>query len=413
MSRKHTKKIRLLSLVAALEVTAIVGLIAWAVAFRADQPSSTQTSTSQQKAAEPTNKPITLKTVPVVEGLTAPTVIATTPDSKDKRLFVGEQAGVIRVVNAQGQLEAKPFLDISSKVKNEGEMGLLGIDFHPKYAQNGYLYVYYINKQMQSILARFQLDKATGLANPNSEKVLLTLQQPYSNHNGGQVAFGPDGYLYFGLGDGGSAGDPSDYGQSKATWFGKILRLDVDHGDPYSVPASNPFTKEAGAKPEIWAWGLRNPWRFSFDRTTHDLYIADVGQGLYEEIDLQKANSKGGENYGWRCYEGLHEFNTTGCQKAETYTKPIIEYDHSNGRCSITGGYVYRGTRWPTLVGKYFYGDYCSGEVFYAQEVAGAWKATVAATDDGKITTFGQDSAGELYLTDHKGRLLRLEPKTP
>jgi glucose/arabinose dehydrogenase len=362
-------------------------------------------STRQQAPAA-----IQVKPTAFAQGLQKPTAIAATGDTADRRLFVTEQDGTVQVVDEQGKLGTQPFLDIRSKVLVDSEMGLLGMAFHPKYQENGYFYVYYINKSKQSVLARFKLDATTGRADAKSEKVILTLQQSYTNHKGGQVAFGPDGFLYLGLGDGGSGGDPDDNGQDKNTWFGKVLRLDIDKGDPYSIPASNPFATTKDAKPEVWAWGLRNPWRFSFDRTTHDLYIGDVGQSKYEEIDFQKASSKGGENYGWRCYEGQHVFNTDGCMPAEGYVQPIVEYAHEAGRCSVTGGYVYRGSLQSKLVGTYFYGDLCTGEIFAASQQTGAWKTTLAGTSPASITTFGEDNSGELYFADAKaGAIYRLE----
>jgi glucose/arabinose dehydrogenase len=315
-------------------------------------------------------------------------------------LFVLEQAGRVRVVT-DGKAGSKPFLDITTQVFPGGEMGLLGLAFHPAYQQNGYFYVNYIDKNQQTTIARF---KAHGnVADPTSEKILFTLKQPYANHNGGGLAFGPDGYLYASLGDGGSAGDPENRAQNKANFFGKILRLDVDKGDLYEVPSNNPFIHEADAKPEIWAYGLRNPWRISFDKKTGDLYIADVGQGDFEEVNIQRAGSKGGENYGWRCYEGRHSFKLGGCDNGpSSYAAPSMEYTHDDGRCSITGGYVYRGTKYPAFDSKYFYGDYCNGQLFYATPQNGKWQQTQALKTPYTISTFGQGSDGELYFADYK-----------
>jgi glucose/arabinose dehydrogenase len=254
---------------------------------------------------------------------------------------------------------------------------------------------------MQTVVSRFTYSQSANTIATSSEKVLLTLQHIYGNHKGGQIAFGPDGYLYIAIGDGGSANDPHNNGQNKQVWFGKLLRIDVDRGDPYQIPATNPFANDPDTKVkrEIWAFGLRNPWRFGFDRQTGDLYIADVGQGVYEEIDFQAAASKGGENYGWRCREGLHDFNMTACKDASQYAPPVIEYSHEDGRCSVTGGAVYRGALEPALQGKYFYADYCSGEIFYTQQST-TWTTTVAATTQHRISTFGEDTAGEIYYTD-------------
>jgi glucose/arabinose dehydrogenase len=341
-----------------------------------------------------------IKSVVFAEGLEAPTNIESSGIPGDKRLFVTEQKGRIRSIDANGKLAAQPVLDISSKVQYQGEMGLLGLAFHPKFKDNHMLFVYYVNQQQQSVLARFETNADATEVKSGSEKILLTVDQPYGNHKGGQLAFGPDGYLYFGLGDGGSAGDPQNYAQNKNTLLGKIIRLDVSKENAYSVPATNPFKTDPTAKPEIWAWGLRNPWRFSFDPKTGDLYIADVGQNKYEEVHVQSAGSKGGENYGWRCLEGTHAFNMEGCQSAEQYVAPAFEYSHDQGRCSITGGFVYRGASEEALVGKYFYGDFCSGEVFYAEKVNGTWKQTLATETGHKISTFGPGKNNELYYAD-------------
>jgi glucose/arabinose dehydrogenase len=396
---------RWLMVIAALEVLAIIGLLIWVIAIRKDAvPQVSKPTVMQQVIPEPTK---TYQT-PKVElklfasGLNTPTDIAAPVDTSETQLFVTERPGTIRIVNSNGSLDGKPFLDITTKVQDDkGEKGLLGIAFHPKYHDNGFFFVNYVDKSDNSTIARYHVSKQTGLADPASEKILLKLKKPYGNHNGGSLEFGPDGYLYAGTGDGGAAGDPQNRAQNKTgSLFGKILRLDVDHGDPYSVPASNPF-ENGGKKSEVWAYGLRNPWRLGFDRKTGDLYIADVGQGDYEEINVQPAASKGGENYGWRCYEGLHEYNKEGCQSADNYIKPIVEFDHAEGRCSVTGGYVYRGLTFPALTGKYFFGDYCGGQVYYAEQIDNAWRTTVAnVTNDYAISTFGEDSAGELYLAD-------------
>jgi len=399
-----------LVVVVVVELLAFGGLIAGAV-VRSHRPVVAPITQGPSRAAtiQPALPAPKVTAAPFAQNVDNVTALTSTHSPADKRLFAVQQPGVVKIISEQGQVDPTPFLDISSKLMYGGEMGLLGLDFHPKYSQNGFFYVYYINKQKQSVLARYQLDTATGRADPKSEKVLLTLQQTFDNHKGGEVQFGPDGFLYVGFGDGGSGGDPNNQAQNKALWFGKILRLDVDRGDPYSVPPSNPYAKEAGSKPEIWAYGLRNPWRFSFDRLTHNLYIADVGQDNYEEVDVQSAASKGGENYGWRCYEGFHAFNTTGCKSADSYVKPLVEYNHANNRCSITGGYVYRGSREPALAGKYFYADYCSDEVFYAAQQDGAWTQTLATTV-ANPTTFGEDSAGELYIVSQKtSEIFRLQ----
>jgi glucose/arabinose dehydrogenase len=239
---------------------------------------------------------------------------------------------------------------------------------------------------------------------------MLSFKQPYGNHNGGDLTFGPDGYLYVALGDGGQAGDPDDRAQNKNSFLGKILRIDVNTDQPYVVPDTNPFVGQANVKPEIWAYGLRNPWRISFDSQTGDLYIADVGQASLEEVDFQPASSKGGENYGWRCYEGTQEYNIEGCAAAANYVTPVVEYGHEDGRCSITGGYVYRGKAQPALQGKYFYGDFCGEQLFYASRSHGKWSQTLALQTTFAISAFGQASDGELYFADYNtGNIYKIE----
>ncbi|HEV7454915.1 MAG TPA: PQQ-dependent sugar dehydrogenase, partial [Candidatus Saccharimonadales bacterium] len=388
-----------------VEAAVVAGLITWSFVH----PHKTTPATSF--GPPPINRSYKtphITPVSYAKGLATPTSIAATGALDDARIFVTERAGTIRAVSNKGVVSS-PQLDITNKVLNSGEMGLLGLAFHPKYPDNHYFYVYYINTAKQSVVARYTMDPATNVANPASEKILLTLQQSYPNHKGGQLQFGADGYLYIAIGDGGSAGDPGNHGQDLTNWFGKILRIDVDHGDPYSVPATNPFVHTAAAKPEIWAYGLRNPWRFSFDSKTKDLYIADVGQDKYEELDVQSAGSKGGENYGWRCYEGLHEFNAAGCKAAGQYVKPVLEYTHDNKRCSITGGYVYRGSAEPSLAGKYFYADYCSGDIMYTSKQGGQWQQPVVTASGNSISTFGQDTAGELFYADgNSGEIFRI-----
>ena len=394
---------RLLWIVIGVETLSIIALLGWATTHpRKAAAPAPATSTSQQTTTPGTTLHTpALAPVVLAQGLSAPTTITSTGVKGDTRLFVTEQAGHVRIVDSKGALSA-PILDISSSVQNQGEMGLLGLAFHPKFASNHYIYVYYINKTRQTVVARYELDPTTSMAKPASVKVLLTLQQVYTNHKGGQLQFGPDGYLYIGIGDGGSGGDPDKHGQDLHTWFGKILRIDVDRGDPYSIPTSNPYARstDKNIKPEIWASGLRNPWRFSFDRQTGDLFIADVGQNTYEEINLQPKNSRGGENYGWRCFEASYTYNSDDCGAANQYTSPIVEYAHADKRCSITGGYVYRGTQEPALVGVYMYADYCSGEIFYATKQPNTWQSVVGAKTTTSISTFGEDVNGEVYFAD-------------
>ncbi len=322
-------------------------------------------------------------------------------------LYILQQSGQIRIAR-QGQLLETPFLEISDRTSGAtrpgyyGERGLLGLAFHPLYSQNGFLYVNYTDREGNTVIARFQRSSANpDLADPGSELRLLQVTQPFPNHNGGMLAFGPDGYLYIGLGDGGSGGDPQDNGQSTNTLLGKILRIDVNQGELYAVPADNPYTAGGGLS-EIWALGLRNPWRFSFDRLTGDLFIADVGQNQWEEINFLPAGSSGGANLGWRYRESLHEFQ--GQPPAGlSLLDPVAEYGHGPG-CSVTGGVVARSANLPAWEGVYLYGDYCSGQVWgLLQSPDGAWQNQLLFETGMNITSFGSDDAGEVYLLDYSG----------
>jgi glucose/arabinose dehydrogenase len=324
----------------------------------------------------------------------------------DSRLFVIQQRGTIVIWNGTRILPA-PFLDIRSLVSCCGERGLLGLAFHPQYRQNGLFFVYYTATSGDITIARYRVSSDPDRADAASGSVILTVaHRQFSNHNGGQLQFGPDGYLYAGTGDGGSGGDPSNNAQSTTTLLGKILRIDVN-APPYAVPSSNPFRNE------IWAYGLRNPWRFSFDRATGDLWIGDVGQNQYEEIDLQRATSIGGENYGWRRMEGLHCFNpSTGCADS-SLVPPVLEYSHADGSCSVTGGYRYRGA-FARMKGAYFYGDYCTGVIWGATENANrTWNATKLLTTTFRITSFGEDVNGELYVVDQNGAIYQIIDPLP
>jgi glucose/arabinose dehydrogenase len=340
----------------------------------------------------------------ITGGLASPLGIVSAGDS---RLFIVQQRGTIVIWDGTRILPT-PFLDIGGLVSSSGnERGLLGLAFHPQYASNGLFFVYYTAAGSGDVtIARYSvLASNRDRADVASGAVLLTISHSeFANHNGGQLQFGPDGYLYAGVGDGGSAGDPHNHGQDLGQLLGKILRIDVDH-PPYAIPPTNPFASHPGARGEIWAYGLRNPWRFSFDRDTADLWIADVGQDKYEEVDLQPATSGGGEDYGWRLMEGMHCFNpSTNCPTAGL-TLPILEYTHGFG-CSITGGYRYRGARFPRLRGSYFYGDYCSGRIWGAAQANGAWTSRVMLSTSLAISTFGEDANGELYLADIDGGVL-------
>jgi glucose/arabinose dehydrogenase len=338
----------------------------------------------------------------VATGLQSPTAIVNAGDGSG-RLFVLEQPGRIRVV-ADGRLLSEPFLDLTGRISAGGERGLLGLAFHPDYGENGTFFIDYTDPDGHTVVARYLVSAADpNRADPASASEVLRVEQPFANHNGGQLGFGPDGYLYVSLGDGGSAGDPQDNGQNLGTLLGTILRLDVDGASPYAVPADNPFVDREGALPEIWAYGLRNPWRFSFDRDTGDLWIADVGQHVWEEINFQPADSAGGENYGWRIMEGAHCFLPgEGCDR-EGLTLPVLEYDHDQG-CSVTGGYRYRGSELPGLTGVYTFADYCSGVVWGAREGEdGGWSSAEVLSSGMSVSAFGEDEAGELYLADHGG----------
>lgn len=333
----------------------------------------------------------------------------------DKRLFIVQRDGKIFVTDSVGNKRPDPYLDISDRVYNlSGEQGLLGLAFDPSYKRNGFFYVYYINKSKNSQISRFRVKlRNRNLADTGSEKFLLEIPQPFSNHNGGCIRFGPDGYLYIGTGDGGSGGDPNNNAQNPNSLLGKMLRLDVHSGnDPYRIPPDNPFVNTAGYRPEIWALGLRNPWRWSFDAKRGDLWIADVGQYLWEEVDVLPAQLKGGQNLGWRCYEGNHAYNTAGCSPKSQFIPPVTEYYHgSSGDCSIIGGFVYRGQLYPRMIGKYFYADYCSGYIralflnsSYEREVQVVYKG-----DQYAYVGFGEDVNNELYVANYvNGKIYRL-----
>lgn len=329
-------------------------------------------------------------------GLNNPVCIANAGDS---RLFVVEQAGYIRIISSQGQLANQPFLDIHDKVTFAGEQGLLGIAFHPHYKTNGYFYINYVGLNGSTNISRFRLSSInTEIADPQSELKLMTIPQPYTNHKGGDLCFGPDGFLYIGLGDGGSGGDPGNRAQNPMEFLGKMLRIDVDHGNPYAIPATNPFHNSTTTLKEIWALGLRNPWRFSFDRLTGDLWIADVGQNAIEEIDFQPAASTGGENYGWRCYEGNDVYNNTGCAPSSSLTFPVYTYPHGS-ECSVTGGYVYRGSNSSPYYGHYFFTDYCSDKIWTLHKSGNNWvKEDFGQFSGNNFSTFGEDSKGQLYI---------------
>lgn len=361
--------------------------------------------------------PLDLSLEPFAAGLSDPVGI-THATAGDDRLFVVERGGRIKIVQPDGTVLTTPFLDISGRADSSStEQGLLGLAFHPNYASNGLFYVNYVNSSSgvrRTRISQFQVSSNPNAADENSEEILLTVTQPYSNHNAGDLLFGPDGYLYIPLGDGGSGGDPDNNAQNLGVLLGKIVRIDVDSGPGgtadcqgegsggYSVPADNPMVGGAGGTcDEIWAVGLRNPWRASFDRETGDLYLGDVGQNSYEEIDFQPAASAGGENYGWRCYEGNSSYNLTGCGVITDYTFPIFAYDNPAEGCSVTGGYVYRGSVYPAMVGHYLLTDYCSGNFWDLVHTGSGWDVTKHTNLKAfGYVAFGEDAAGELYVVN-------------
>ncbi|HET8804572.1 MAG TPA: PQQ-dependent sugar dehydrogenase [Aequorivita sp.] len=328
--------------------------------------------------------------------------------ANDDRLFVVEQGGKIKIIQGDGTINAVPFIDISGLISSGSERGLLGLAFHPDYENNGYFFVNYTNPSGDTQVSRFSVDSGNpDLADINSELPIIGYDQPFSTHNGGNLAFGPDGYLYISSGDGGSGGDPGNRAQNINLLLGKLLRIDVNNpsgGNNYGIPADNPFIGNPDAQEEIWAYGLRNPWRFSFDFTENNLWIADVGQGNWEEINRVNI-SESGLNYGWRCYEGNHPFNTQDCPPQSELTFPIAEYSHSNG-CSISGGYVYRGSVYTDIAGYYFFADYCSGLI---GTVDGSGNLIDHGDFSGNWVSFGEDVNKELYIIDIGGSIYKIK----
>jgi glucose/arabinose dehydrogenase len=378
-----------------------------------------------------------IEIMPVVSGLSAPVQIANAGDGSE-RLFVVERRGTVQIVES-GSLLSTPFLDIQDRVQAGGEEGLLSIAFPPSYAAKGYFYVYYTNHNGDNQVSRFSISADPNIADSSSEKLILYLDHPaYSNHNGGQMAFGPDGYLYIGTGDGGGGGDPDGNGQNTDSLLGKILRIDVEwasmlpvaaysvylpllinngEGNPlgqaYRIPDDNPFRGMAGHREEIWAFGLRNPWRFSFDRNTGDLYIGDVGQGSWEEVDFQLTSSPGGENYGWNEMEGMHCY-LPNCDTAGM-TLPVYEYPtHEQGGCSITGGFVYRGVDYPGMQGIYLFADYCNGRITGLVNDSGTWQSQLLLDTSLSPSSFGESESGELYIADlSSGTIYQIVEQAP
>ncbi len=348
--------------------------------------------------------PAALTVVQIVTGLSSP-VFLTAP-ANDPRLFIVEQPGRIRIVQ-NGALLPTAFLDVSSQISSGGERGLLGLAFHPRYASNGFFYVNFTGTDGHTRVMRYTVSSNPNIATASSAKLIIRVDQPYANHNGGMITFGPDGMLYIGMGDGGSGGDPQNHAQNRGDLLGDMLRLNVDVGDPYTPAAGNPYLSTPGALPEIWAYGLRNPWRFSFDRGAPNLYIGDVGQNAREEVNVVAATAAG-INYGWRIMEGTQCYSPASCTQTGL-TLPVLDYTHASGGCSITGGYVYRGSAIPEIAGHYFYSDYCAGFLRSFRYANGSatemrdWDLTL-----GSVLSFGEDAAGELYVLTGDGRVSRI-----
>ena len=342
----------------------------------------------------------------VAQGLLDPVYLAA--PLGDPRLFVVEQRGTIRIVDG-GQVLPTAFLDITDKTHASGEQGLLSVAFHPDWFANGQFFVNYTDLSGATVVERYSRADLTGLADPGSAFQILRVPQPFSNHNGGQLQFGADGMLYVGMGDGGDGGDPLGHGQNLSTLHGALLRLDVDGGSPYAIPGDNPFAGGGGGLPEIWGYGLRNPWRFSFDRAGQDLYIADVGQNRLEEINMA-SSSASGLNYGWNTMEGTECFGGGACDPAGL-TLPVHEYGHGEG-CSVTGGYVYRGPSMPSLSGHYFYSDFCTGWIrsFRVADGQAVDHTEWDVPNPGRVTSFGEDDQGELYVLTSGGVVYRIDP---
>ncbi|MBA2255039.1 MAG: PQQ-dependent sugar dehydrogenase [Chloroflexi bacterium] len=386
------------------------------------EPSGLPTSSEPGASGEPTpSAPVSqppasarlaalqLTLEPFATGLDAPVFIGHAGDGSGT-VYIVEQAGRVRTASADGTVADTPFIDLSERISAGGEQGLLGLAFHPEFPENGRFFVDYTNLDGDHQISEFRIG-ADGRGDPSSERKLIFLDDFAGNHNGGMLAFGPDGHLYIAMGDGGGAGDPRRTGQDRNVLFGKILRIAVDaDGDrPYGIPADNPFVS-GGGSPEIYDYGLRNPWRFSFDRATKDLWIADVGQGEYEEVDLHAAGVPGGLNFGWRVMEGPDCFEAPDCD-ATGKTLPVASYTHAEGGCSISGGYVYRGEAWQMLEGIYLYGDYCSG-IVWGLDAEGAGQGPVEPRkllETGeRISSFGEDESGELYLVSLGGSIFRV-----
>jgi glucose/arabinose dehydrogenase len=411
-SRRRTVRLILVALVV-IASAVLIGLVVSRSTpnVRFDGPTGRPgPSRSGGSAFDPRRVAVTLD--PLVDGLALPLAIANAADGSN-RLFVAEQGGRIRVIR-DGRIAATPFLDISAEITTGAERGLLGVAFHPDYPADPRVFVDYTDLNGDTQVSSFVvIGGDPDRLDPASETRILHVGQPYANHNGGALAFDPGGMLLVSLGDGGSGGDPHGNGQSLGTLLGKILRIDVEHGDaasPYRIPADNPYADgAAGHRPEIWLWGLRNPWRMSFDRATGDLWIGDVGQDAWEEVDVQRAGVPGGTNFGWNRMEGTHCFQPAqGCEDA-ALTAPVSDYGHDLG-CTVIGGGVYRGSAQKALVGGYVFGDYCSGTIFAIDPAGDGYRASVQVAASGRsLSAFGEDEAGELYAADiNGGAILRV-----
>lgn len=384
-------------------VVVLVVLLAGCFTNSASDDSASSSTPTTPASAGP------LQLAEVATGFAKPILPLPVPGSAGK-LVVVEQGGLVQLVE-NGTIRGAPYLDIKARVQSSGsEQGLLGLAFHPNFTSNGVAILSYTRSggtAGTSVISRFHSNaNGTGL-DPASEEVLLTLNQPFANHNGGHIVYGPDSYLYVGFGDGGLAGDPQNNGQNRGTLLGSILRIDVGPTGPYKVPASNPFVATAGTAPEVWSYGWRNPWRFHFDSQTNDLWIADVGQELYEEVNFEPAGT-GGRNYGWKLYEGNHHYPSLANVVAPVpgYTFPVAEYTH-NPHCSVTGGPVYRGSAIPSLFGATLYGDFCSGTIWRLDGPSG--KPRILLESGGTVSSFGVDAAGEILVADYAaGRILTL-----
>ncbi len=369
-------------------------------------PTATAPTSPSPTPTAPTPVPAPVEAIELetlVDGLESPLFVGHAGDGSG-RLFVVEQAGRIRVVR-EGRLVAEPYLDLTDRIDAGGERGLLGLAFSPTFEVDGLLYVDYTDRDGDTVVSELTApDPAADTADPASERVLLRIDQPHSNHNGGALAVGPDGLLWIATGDGGSSGDPQGNGQRLDTLLGKLLRIDPRPagGAPYGIPADNPFVGRASARAEIWAFGLRNPWRFSFDRATDDLWVADVGQGTWEEVNRWPAGSPAGPNFGWNTMEASACFEPAEGCSTDGLVLPVAEYGHDLG-CSVSGGYVYRGARLPALDGTYLFSDYCSGTIWGLDAAAADPEPRVLAEGAGGVASFGEDEAGELYVVDLAG----------